>query len=138
MLRRAVAATAKISFHRSWLRPFVSSQQFRSFSAEQEPPQQRKVAKQRKKFNFGPAIDITEDAKKAMSILLSMKKDAVGIRASYEPAGIQMQFKFDFMTDAEKQHRFDEILPISGGGFFFSKVVDTFALNSNTDLWCYD
>ena len=70
--------------------------------------------RKRRKFNFAPAIDLEPDAEKALSLLAGMKEGAVGVRASYVPVKVDMRFTFDFIFDSEKQHRFDEIIPLQG------------------------
>ena len=70
--------------------------------------------KPRRRFNFAPAIELEPDAKKALTLLSGMKDGAIGVRAAYVPVNFDMKFSFDFLFDDEKQHRFDEVIPLDG------------------------
>jgi hypothetical protein len=70
--------------------------------------------KARRRFNFAPAIEVSPEARKALSLLAGMKKGAVGVRATYVPVGIEMRFSFEYLYNTEKQHRFDETILLDG------------------------
>ena len=68
----------------------------------------------RRRFNFAPAIEVSPEARKALTLLAGMTEGAVGVRATYAPVDIEMRFSFEYLFNTDKQHRFDEAIPLDG------------------------